>query len=381
MSQLLPSPISCNESCAPNSTSGPPGEQGATGAAGADGDDGVNAYTFVASNSPAAQPVMPAEGDTVTVTTTTSTAFLQANQFVYVAFWGYMKVYSVPSSTTVVLLNPEVTADGTYAENAAAGTTLPAGSRITLAGIQGPAGDEVGGALLAANDLNDVADPATSRSNLGLGTMAVQGAGAVAITGGSIAGITDLAVADGGTGASDAATARTNLGLGTMAIQAATAVNIDGGAIDGTPVGATSASTGSFTTLASSGAATLASAAIAGTASVNGTLFTAASATQSLVAANAITPNAAKIKVVGSGGAVTLTSTPSITAPVADGQLLLIQGMHDTNTLTVQDSGTLPASGLRLGATTRALGLGDILLLTWDAATSSWYEVSFTAQV
>lgn len=53
----------------------------------------------------------------------------------------------------------------------------------------------------------------SDRLNLGFGTMAHQDASAVAITGGSITGITDLAVSDGGTGASDAAEARTNLGL------------------------------------------------------------------------------------------------------------------------------------------------------------------------
>ena len=59
----------------------------------------------------------------------------------------------------------------------------------------------------AGRALVDDADAAAQRTTLGLGTMATQGAGAVAITGGSISGITDLAIADGGTGASTAADA------------------------------------------------------------------------------------------------------------------------------------------------------------------------------
>ena len=56
---------------------------------------------------------------------------------------------------------------------------------------------------------NDV----TARTSLGLGTIATQSAASVNITGGTIAGITDLAIADGGTGASTAAAALVNLGL------------------------------------------------------------------------------------------------------------------------------------------------------------------------
>lgn len=60
----------------------------------------------------------------------------------------------------------------------------------------------------------------TAIDNLGtIGTMAAQNANAVAITGGSIAGITDLAVADGGTGVSTIPANAVVLGNGTSAIQ------------------------------------------------------------------------------------------------------------------------------------------------------------------
>ena len=50
--------------------------------------------------------------------------------------------------------------------------------------------------------------------------------------------------------AADKAAARTAIGTGTLAVQNVGAVDIDGGAIDATAIGATTASTGAFTTLA-----------------------------------------------------------------------------------------------------------------------------------
>jgi hypothetical protein len=87
-----------------------------------------------------------------------------------------------------------------------------------------------GGAITGITDLA-IADGGTgassasaARTNLGLDTMATQSAASVSITGGTISGITDLAVADGGTGASDAATARTNLGAQAAITGAATTI-------------------------------------------------------------------------------------------------------------------------------------------------------------
>jgi hypothetical protein len=63
-------------------------------------------------------------------------------------------------------------------------------------------------------------------------TMSKQNADAVAITGGTITGITPIAISSGGTGASTAAQARNTLGLGSMATQNANAISITGGDMD-----------------------------------------------------------------------------------------------------------------------------------------------------
>jgi hypothetical protein len=64
------------------------------------------------------------------------------------------------------------------------------------------------GMLTAANNLSDLASASGGRTNLGLGALAV-----LATVNNATWSGTDLAVANGGTGASDTATAQTNLGL------------------------------------------------------------------------------------------------------------------------------------------------------------------------
>jgi hypothetical protein len=99
--------------------------------------------------------------------------------------------------------------------------------------------------------------PAGARQNLGMGNIAVQNNSeiditggtidSVNITGGNISGlIVPLAVASGGTGSSNAANARVNLGIGSLATQNADNISITGGNISGlnTPLAVSSGGTG-----------------------------------------------------------------------------------------------------------------------------------------
>ena len=93
--------------------------------------------------------------------------------------------------------------------------------------------------------------------------------------------------------------------------------------------------------------------------------------TQTLSAANPIVVDAGVVKVAGSGGAVTLTSTPTI-ANGSEGEIIVIQGTDSTNTLTVQSESMLASTNLILNTAKRTLGAGDRLVLRFDG--TNWRE-------
>jgi hypothetical protein len=127
--------------------------------------------------------------------------------------------------------------DGSHVLTFAVGSNLTSNTTLTLTTGTSNRTLDISSANVtistAGAALIDDADASAQRTTLGLGTIATQNSNNVSITGGSVTGITDLAVADGGTGASDASTARTNLGIGTIGTQNANNVTITGGSITG----------------------------------------------------------------------------------------------------------------------------------------------------
>lgn len=137
-------------------------------------------------------------------------------------------IYVPPASKLYVIYNASAYTATVYCSTSIGGTThtgtgvaIPAAKTVAVwaDGTNVTAQSNYLPSLALGTDLA-VVDGGTgastasgARTNLGLGSIATQDASNVAITGGAISGITDLAVADGGTGASTASGARTNLGI------------------------------------------------------------------------------------------------------------------------------------------------------------------------
>lgn len=117
-----------------------------------------------------------------------------------------------PNSSTITDTEIKSLGSGKYLRVNSTATLLETVNAVdlTLGGSFTPSSNNF---LVGTGSAWQVTTPANTRTALGLGSMSIQASNSVTITGGSITGITDLTVSDGGTGASDASTARDNLGL------------------------------------------------------------------------------------------------------------------------------------------------------------------------
>lgn len=92
---------------------------------------------------------------------------------------------------------------------------------------------------------------------------------------------------------------------------------------------------------------------------------------QTVASDEAINPDAAYVRVVGSTADALLDTAPSISDGTTDGQKVIIQGTNDSNIVTIADNTNIQLSG----GTNFSMGKGDILEAIWDEAESDWLEI------
>jgi hypothetical protein len=185
------------------------GPQGQPGTNGTNGTDGVSSFTLLT-----LPFTMPAEGANATATVE-DTSWIASGEVLYLQSVGYLEAQTITNATQVVLKNLEDTATLAYTANVAPGTVAALGNKLSVGGLQGPAGAS-GLPLTTRGDL--VVRDATTNVRLPVGA-----ANTVLGSDGTDPGWTQvdltaavtgiLPVANGGTASANAAAARTALGL------------------------------------------------------------------------------------------------------------------------------------------------------------------------
>ena len=185
------------------------GPQGQPGTNGTNGTDGVSSFTLLT-----LPFTMPAEGANATATVE-DTSWIASGEVLYLQSVGYLEAQTITNATQVVLKNLEDTATLAYTANVAPGTVAALGNKLSVGGLQGPAGAS-GLPLTTRGDL--VVRDATTNVRLPVGA-----ANTVLGSDGTDPGWTQvdltaavtgiLPIANGGTASANAAAARTALGL------------------------------------------------------------------------------------------------------------------------------------------------------------------------
>ena len=245
---------------------------------------------------------------------------------------GGARTLTVPTIEKLYLINNGLADACTVKNSTGTGIAVPAGK-----------------SMFVFNDGTNVVDAVTHLSSLTLNT--------------------DLAVADGGTGASDAGTARTNLGLGTMATQNGTSVSISGGSATGLSNLTTTNFTASGTATSSGTLAVTGGLTLDGAAGTAGQFLTSAGAGNTptwggVSLGTMASQDANNVNITGgsitglttlstSGGtisATTLTATTTLGigagwTVVQDGSNNLIFKYSGTNKMKIDSSGNLTVVG------------------------------------
>ena len=89
---------------------------------------------------------------------------------------------------------------------------------------------------------------------------------------------------------------------------------------------------------------------------------------QTLAGSATLTPLSCRVKLTGSGGAVTLDSTTAIADGEFEGQILELQGTSDSNTVTIWDASNVGING------DITLYQDTVISLIWDVTRDLWVE-------